>query len=132
MMRLAYASPIPGSVFSWSAVAVLISSRSGAGAGARACGDIRVTAGAPAASTSGRPIRSPRQQYESRRLNRVIHPPEINSWDQLRPSAYTVRAFVTYGGDDVKILAGCCLIAALGTGLSSCAQNLPTMITAAP
>src|ERR1700744_71689 len=104
MIRLAYASPIPGSVFSWSAVAVLISSRSGAGAGAKACGDIRVTAGAPAASTPGRPIRSPRQQYESSRFQRDIDPPE----DELRSrrSEYTSAQRNDQPGGEMRIRRG--------------------------
>ena len=50
MIRFAYASPIPGSVFSWSAVAVLMSIRSGAGAGTPAItwGEMGATFDVPA------------------------------------------------------------------------------------
>src|SRR5579875_4035656 len=76
MIRFAYASPIPGSAFSWSAVAVLMSIRSGAGAGAVACGAAGAAAGDPADNTPGRAIRSPRQAYERSRFQRDIDAPD--------------------------------------------------------
>src|SRR5215469_15501502 len=80
MIRFAYASPIPGSVFSWSAVAELMSIRSAAGAGGAGgtitCADNGATADVPAGRTAGRPIRSPRQPYDNSRFQRDIDPPE--------------------------------------------------------
>src|SRR5215469_2691322 len=76
MIRFAYASPIPGSVFNWSAVAVLMSIRSAAPAAAAAYGALGLAAGVPAASTPGRLISSPKQPYESSRFQRDIAPPQ--------------------------------------------------------